>query len=193
MRDSRSDDELINGVLAGNQQSFAALVERYQKYAFTLAMKFVKNREEAEEIAQDCFVKAYKSLATFERKSKFSTWLYQIVYYTSMSAMRKKKMEKVSIDDEETFLQLESKESSFKADIVERKSKTEFLQLAMNELQGDDAFMLTLFYQSEQSLEEIAKITGYEENNVKVKLHRARHRLREKLEQILKHETTDLL
>ena len=171
MRDSRSDDELINSVLAGNQQSFAALVERYQKYAFTLAMKFVKNREEAEEIAQDCFVKTYKSLATFERKSKFSTWLYQIVYYTSMSAMRKKKMEKVSMDDEETFLQLESKESSFRADAVEKKSRAEFLQLAMNELQGDDAFMLTLFYQSEQSLEEIAKITGYEENNVKVKLH----------------------
>src|SRR5215831_2138279 len=110
MRDSRSDDELINSVLAGNQQSFAALVERYQKYAFTLAMKFVKNREEAEEIAQDCFVKAYKSLATFEHKSKFSTWLYQIVYYTSMSAMRKKKLDKVSMDDEETFLQLESRE-----------------------------------------------------------------------------------
>lgn len=185
--------ETIDEVLAGKSQSFAVLVERHQKYAFTLAMKFVKNREEAEEVAQDCFVKAYKSLATFQKQSKFSTWFYQIVYYTSMSALRKKKLEKVSIDDEDTFVQLESKESSFRADLIEKKSRAEFLQLAMDELPKDDAFLLALFYNGEQSLEEIAKITGYESNNVKVKLHRARHRLREKLEQILKHETLDLI
>lgn len=79
----KTDDiELIRQVLAGNQAVYADLVKRHQRYVFTLALRFSKNRENAEEIAQDCFVKAYKALAGFQQQSKFTTWLYTIVYTT---------------------------------------------------------------------------------------------------------------
>ena len=193
MPDQTTDIALIDQVLTGNQAAFAELVDRYKKYVFTVALNFVKSREDAEEISQDCFVKTYRSLATFQRQSKFSTWLYGIVYHTSMTFLRKKKMDKVSIDDEETFVQLESKESDFRADKAEKKSRNEYVKEAMKMLLPDDAMILTLFYQGEQSLEEIAKATGFEANTVKVKLHRARQRLKDKLELLLKGEVKDLL
>ncbi len=193
MADQTTDLALIESVIGGDQQAFSLLVKRYQRYVFTVALNFVKKREEAEEIAQDCFVKVYRSLATFQRQSKFSTWLYGIVYHTSMTHLRKKQIDKISIDDEENAVQLENKESDFKADRAEKKSRTEFIQLGIKMLLADDAMILTLFYQGEQSLEEISKITGFEANTVKVKLHRARLRLKEKLEVLLKDEVKDLI
>ncbi|MFI5135894.1 MAG: RNA polymerase sigma factor [Chitinophagales bacterium] len=193
MPDQTTDTALIDQILAGNQSAFSELVDRYKKYVFTVALNFVRSREDAEEISQDSFMKAYRSLATFQQESKFSTWLYSIVYHTSMSFLRKKKIDKVSIDDEETFVQLESKESDFRADRAEKKSRSEYIQQAMKMLLPDDAMILTLFYQGEQSLEEISKVTGFEANTVKVKLHRARQRLKDKLDLLLKDEVKDLI
>ena len=193
MRETRSDSELIDQVLGGDASAFSELVSRHQRYVFSLAMRFTKSREDSEEIAQDCFVKAYKALASFKRESKFSTWLYGIVYHTSMTFLRKKRLEISSIDEEETFVQVEDKASDLKADQIERKSKSEYLEKAIGMLLPDDAVIITLFYQGEQSLEEIAKATGYEANTVKVKLHRARQRLRDKLQLLLKDEIKDLV
>src|SRR6188768_2609141 len=107
MRATSSDSELIDKVLGGDTAAFSDLVTRHQRYVFTLALRFTKSREDAEEIAQDCFVKAYRSLASFQRASKFTTWLYGIVYHTSMTFLRKKRLDIASIDNEETFLQVE--------------------------------------------------------------------------------------
>jgi len=158
-----------------------------------MAMKFAKNREDAEEIAQDCFVKAYRSLGSFKNTSKFSTWLYTITYTTAMSFLRKKRIATYSMDEEENHLQLENHISSFQANEVEKKSKYAYLNLAISQLLPDDAAIITLFYQSEQSLDEIAQVLKMESNTVKVKLHRARLRLKEKLEYLLKEEVKELL
>src|SRR5579871_129831 len=104
MQSKLSDIELITQTLSGDQSAYADLVKRHQRFAFTLAMRFAKNREDAEEIAQDCFIKAYRSLASFQRQSKFSTWLYSIVYTTSMTFLRKKRVDIDSIDDENTYI-----------------------------------------------------------------------------------------
>lgn len=193
MRENQTDLELIDQVLAGTAAAFAELVNRHQRYVFSLALRFTKSREDAEEIAQDCFVKAYRSLAAFQRTSKFTTWLYGIVYHTSMTFLRKRKLDVLSIDDEATYLQVEDTASDMKSSRVEEKSRSEYLEKAIGLLLPDDAVILTLFYKGEQSLEEIAAATGYEANTVKVKLHRARQRLRDKLELILKHEVKDLV
>lgn len=193
MQENQTDTELIDMVLNGNTSAFSQLVLRHQRYVFSLAMKFTKSREDAEEIAQDCFVKAYRSLAGFQRASKFTTWLYGIVYHTSMTFLRKKRLDISSMDDEATFLQVEDTASDLKANQVEQKSKSEYLEKAIAMLLPDDAVIITLFYQGEQSLEEIAKATGYEANTVKVKLHRARQRLRDKLQLLLKDEVKDLV
>jgi RNA polymerase sigma factor (sigma-70 family) len=174
MQNKTSDIELIKQVLAGDQGSYAELVRRHQRFVFTLALRFTKNREDAEEVAQDCFVKA-------------------IVYTTSMTFLRKKKLDTDSIDSEGSQIQLENHVSDFRSDQVEQKSKYAYLTMAINQLLPDDAAIITLFYKGEQSLEEVAKAMGMESNTVKVKLHRARHRLKEKLEALLHHEVKELL
>jgi len=193
MQSKLSDIELIEQTLTGNQAAYADLVKRHQRFVFTLALRFAKNREDAEEIAQDCFIKAYRSLSAFQRQSKFSTWLYSIVYTTAMTFLRKKRVDTDSIDDENTYIQLENSSSSHDINSAENKSRSYYLNQAITQLMPDDAAIITLFYMGEQSLDEISKTLGIEANTVKVKLFRARQRLKEKLEHNLKHEVKELI
>jgi RNA polymerase sigma factor (sigma-70 family) len=192
MHGEMTDTEIISRVLKGEQQLFAALVERYQNYVFTLVLRFTEIREDAEELSQDIFVKAYRSLADFRGESKFSTWLYTIVRTSCITFLRKKKLETTSIDNEKTLIQLENRESGFKANQVEIKSRQAMVNEAIALLSPDDAQIITLFYKGEQSLEEIGNIMGAEPNTVKVKLHRARQRLKEKMEKYFSHEVREI-
>lgn len=193
MQNKYSDTELINKVLGGDMAAYADLMKLHQRFVFTLALRFTKNREDAEEIAQDCFVKAYRSLNTFRNTSKFSTWLYSIVYTTAMTFLRKKRLDVQSLDAEGVLPKVENYVSDLNADEVEHKSKMVFVNRAIDQLLPDDAAVITLFYQGEQSLEEIGQALGMEVNTVKVKLYRARHRLKEKIENILHHEVRELI
>jgi RNA polymerase sigma-70 factor (ECF subfamily) len=187
-----TDTELISKILQGEQALFAQLVERYRNYVFTLVLRFTDNREDAEEISQDIFVKAYRSLADFRGESKFSTWLFTIVRTSCITFLRKKKLDITSIDDERTFLQLESRESAFKANTIEQRSRHAMVNEAIRMLSPDDAQLLSLFYKGEQSLEEIGKIMHLDPNTVKVKLHRARHRLKDKMEKHFSYEVREI-
>ncbi|MDP9048423.1 MAG: RNA polymerase sigma factor [Bacteroidota bacterium] len=193
MQSKLSDIELIEQTLAGNQSAYTDLVKRHQRFVFTLAMRFAKGREDAEEIAQDTFIKAYRSLSSFQQNSKFSTWLYSIVYTTAMTSLRKKRVATDSIDDENIHIQVESHSSGYDVNNAENKSKSFYLNQAIGQLLPDDAAIITLFYKGEQSLEEIGQALGMEANTVKVKLFRARQRLKEKLERSLKHEVNELI
>jgi RNA polymerase sigma factor (sigma-70 family) len=192
MHTGLTDTEIISRVLKGDQQIFAQLVDRYRNYIFTLVLRMVENREDAEEVSQDIFVKAYRSLADFRGDSKFSTWLYTIVQRTCITFLRKKKLQTVSIENEKTGAQVENQQSGFSANLVEQKSKHLMVNEAIRMLSADDANIITLFYKAEQSLEEMGTILGMEPNTVKVKLHRARQRLREKMEKYFSHEVREL-
>ncbi|MEX0290363.1 MAG: RNA polymerase sigma factor, partial [Flavobacteriaceae bacterium] len=85
------DQHYIDRALSGDTRAFEVLIENYKHMVFTLALKMVKNREDAEEVAQDAFIKAYSALSTFKGDSKFSTWLYKIVYYRSLDYLKKNK------------------------------------------------------------------------------------------------------
>ena len=187
-----TDTEIIKKILQGDQALFAQLVQRYQRYVFTLVSRFTSNREDAEEISQDIFVKAYRSLADFRGEAKFSTWLYTVVRTSCITFLRKKQLDTTSLDNERTLIQLENKESGFNANIVEQKSRHALLNAAIRLLSPDDSQILTLFYKGEQSLEEIGRIMGLEPNTVKVKLHRARNRLREKMEKHFSYAVQEL-
>lgn len=187
-----TDTEIIKMVLAGDQALFAQLVQRYQSYVFTLVLRFTDNREDAEEISQDVFVKAYRSLADFRGDAKFSTWLYTVVRTTCITFLRKKRLDTTSLDNERTSLQLESRESGFKANTIEQKSKHAMVNAAIRMLSPDDSQILTLFYKGEQSLEEIGRVMSLEPNTVKVKLHRARNRLKEKMEKYFSYAVREL-
>lgn len=192
MQTGLTDKEVISRILLGEQGLFSILVERYQNYVFTLVLRFTDSREDAEEISQDVFVKSYRSLADFRGESKFSTWLYTIVRTSCITFLRKKKLDTTSIDNERTLIQLENHESGFKANTIEQKSRHAMVNQAIRLLSPDDAQVLTLFYQGEQSLEEIGRIMGLDPNTVKVKLHRARHRLKDKMEKHFSVEVSEL-
>lgn len=193
MQNKLPDIELINQTLSGNQSAYADLVKRHQRFAFTLALRFSKNREDAEEIAQDSFIKAYRALTTFQQQSKFSTWLYSIVYTTAMTHLRKKRPVTDAIDREDNYIQIADKYGAMDNNIAEKRSRSYYLHIAIGQLLPDDAAIITLFYKAEQSLEEIAGTLGIETGTVKVKLFRARQRLKEKLERLLKHEVKELI
>ena len=186
------DNEIISRVLRGEQNAYAELVNRYQAYVFTLVLRMIKAREDAEEVAQDVFIKAYRSLADFRGESKFSTWLYTIANTTSITFLRKKKLDVHSLDNEKVFEVADSKDSGLRANLVEQKSRVNMVNEAIAMLSPDDAEIITLFYKAEQNLEEISRILRLETNTVKVRLHRARTRLKEKMEKNFSEEVKNI-
>ncbi|HTE23211.1 RNA polymerase sigma factor [Flavitalea sp.] len=193
MTSGPTDTDIIERTLAGDTRSFSELVKRYQNFVFTITLRYTPNREDAEEIAQDAFVKAYKSLSNFRGESKFSTWLFTITTTSCLSFLRKKKLDIRSLDNEKVMAVVENQDSGFNANQMETKSRQSMVNEAIQLLSSDDANILTLFYKGEQSLEEISVVMGIEANAVKVRLHRARARLKEKMQTHFKQELRDML
>ncbi|MDH4088992.1 MAG: sigma-70 family RNA polymerase sigma factor [Cyclobacteriaceae bacterium] len=177
---------IIDKVLAGEQAVYAELVNKYKSYAFTIAHKILQNRQEAEEAAQDAFIKAYHHLSGFNRDSKFSTWLYRIVFNTAITYKRKNKYQFDSI--ETTVIEYSQDTDG----MLDRMDQKKYLNNALAKLNETDRTALTLFYLEEFSLEEIAGITGMRANTAKVRIHRARIRLADELKIILKQEALTL-
>jgi RNA polymerase sigma factor (sigma-70 family) len=192
MHTGPDDIDIIARVLNGDQQAYSILVERHRNFVFTLVLRYIKSREDAEEVAQDVFVKAYRSLADFKGNSKFSTWLYTVATTTSITFLRKKKLEVQSLDNEQVFASADNIDGGMSANQVEHKSKVNMVNQAIKMLNADDAQVITLFYKGEQNLEEIAAILGKETNAVKVQLHRARGRLKEKMQKYFSAEVKDI-
>ncbi len=184
--------DIISLVLKGDQNAYSILVDRYQNYVFTIVLRYIKSREDAEEVAQDVFIKAYRSLAAFKGDAKFSTWLYTVTTTTCITFLRKKKLEVHSLDNERVFEVADNVDSGMSANQIEQKSKVNMVNEAIKMLSPDDAQVITLFYKGEQTLEEIAQILGKEPNAVKVQLHRARGRLKEKMEKYFSAEVRDI-
>lgn len=192
MHPELTDTDIISLVLGGDRQSYSLLVDRYRNYVFTVVLRYIKVREDAEEVSQDVFVKAYRSLADFRGASKFSTWLYTIATTTCLTFLRRKKPETHSLDQEHVAEAADSIDSGLRANQVEQKSKLAMVNRAIGLLSPDDARVITLFYKGEQTLEEMAQILNKEPNAVKVQLHRARTRLKEKMQKHFSAEIKDL-
>lgn len=180
----QGDNFYIEQVVHGNSAAYAMLVERHKDMVFTIVVKIVRDRQEAEEVAQDVFIKAYQALTKFEGKSKFSTWLYRIAYNAAISKARKQKAEFTVID--------ESLIEKYTTDLVSEQMETfsleeqiEALNAVMEKLPEEDNLLLDLFYRNDCPVEEISEITGLSVSNVKVKLYRIRKRMYEELKQLI--------
>lgn len=193
MQTGPNDSEIISRILQGDKQAYAELVKRYQNFVFTICLRYTSIREDAEEISQDVFVKAYRCLSDFRGDSKFSTWLYTIVNTSCITFLRKKKLDTHSLDDERVFAVADNIDGGMRANQVEQKSRIAMVNEAIRLLSPDDAKIITLFYKGEQSLDEIGEIMGIDPNTVKVKLHRARQRLKDKMEKHFAQEVRDLV
>ena len=181
----REDEFYINQVVRGNSNAFAGLVDKHKEMVFTIAVKILRNREDAEEVAQDTFMKAFNALGSFKREAKFSTWLYRIAYNAAISKGRKKRHEFSAID-EEMIDNYTTDTVSRSVNELDTDEKIEAINILMEKLPEEDNLLLTLFYKKEKPVEEISEITGYSQSNVKVKLYRIRKRMYTGLELYLK-------
>jgi len=152
---------------------------------FTIVLKIVENREDAEDIMQEIFIKVYRSLDKFKEESEFSTWLYRIAYNTTISELRKRKISYVSINDNLDTVN-EAFEDEEELDLKE--VKLQYLDEVLKKLSPDEIFLVTLYYYKEQSIEAISKISDLSVANVKVKLHRIRKKIALELNSLLENE-----
>ena len=159
----------------GSQRALQALVEKYQGRVYTLCLKVIKDKEVAEEVAQDVFVKAFKELGQLKDRHKFPNWLLKIAYSKSIDQIRKKSIVKKAINEVDSPLLIEKKTPLDTTVINDRK---QLLRHAIGRLPNEDASIITLYYLEEMNIKEIAEIVGISTSNVKVKLFRARKSLR---------------
>lgn len=181
---TNDDQNLINAISNGDTVAYAQLVNRYKDLVYTLALRMLKHKEEAEEVAQDTFIKVFKSLDKFKGDAKFSTWIYRVAYNTCLDRIKKNKKHFNDIAiDEITFNKLDTIDNAL--DNLIKAEKHQLLKKCINKLPEESSALITLFYFEELSLDEISKIINVEANTVKVKLFRARKKLAIILEQYL--------
>lgn len=177
----------IRKILEGDTSAFGYFVDSYQDMAITIAYRICGNRQDAEDIVQNAFVKAFHNLHTFRADSKFSTWFYRIVYNTAISETKTSTFNTEFVD----YKVMEAGSSYSDMDTMEQVEENErkaLINEALEKMPKDEGVLLTLFYLEENSIKDIALITGLTDINVKVKLHRARKRLADTLTLLMKHE-----
>jgi RNA polymerase sigma-70 factor (ECF subfamily) len=184
----KDDIFYIREVLGGKINAFSYLIDKHKDNAFNLALRICGNREEAEEISQDAFLKAYRSLRKFQMRSSFSTWLYRIVYNTAISLVRTRKNSILAIEDfpASTIDFLIINENEEKADYDYRNSIVNF---ALQKIGEEERALISLYYFNEMDTDAISKITGLSKSNIKVRLFRARKKIAEIIRKVEKENT----
>jgi len=166
----------IKRILEGETNLFSFFLGRYSRPVHSLIIRIIPAREDAEELTQDTFLKAFRKLDSFKGDCSFSTWLYRIAYNTAVSATRKKKrvfpaFEDAGLDqipDEAVDLLLEKEDD---------ENRLQLLEAAIDRLNPEDKTLITLFYMEEKSISEVASVLQLTTDNVKVKLYRVRKKL----------------
>lgn len=181
----QDDSYYIDKVLGGDVSAYAMLVSKHKNLVFSIAYKILNNREDAEELSQDTFLKAYQSLRTFEKKSKFSTWLYRIAYNGAISKTRKKRPEMVGMEDH-IINNYSVDEIATNVHQLDENEQGVLIGKALKKLPEEDNVLITLFYREENSIDDISYITGLSVSNVKVRLHRIRKKLYAEVQELMK-------
>lgn len=176
MTTNYNDEDLIKSISQGDYKSYSVFIDRFKNMAFSLALKTLENREEAEEVAQDSFVKAFRGIGKFKGDSKLSTWFYKIVYHNCLDRFKKNKRHLYTTSLENKY-DLTDSDAMNALTIMEREDLKIAVKNCLAKMSADDSFLLSLYYLEDQSLEEIATVMEITPNNAKVKLFRARKRL----------------
>ncbi|UWX54037.1 sigma-70 family RNA polymerase sigma factor [Maribacter litopenaei] len=184
----QSDQPLIALAQKGDMSAYEKLVDNYKHMVFTLTFRLVGNREDAEEVAQDTFLKVYSALASFKGDSKFSTWLYKIAYRKGLDCLKKRRSLPKTKEFDKDIRSIIPLTTEIWNDL-EIRERRNTIKSAIEKLANEDSVLITLFYYEELSLVEISDIMDIETNTVKVKLHRARKKLASILRNSLEPET----
>jgi len=185
------EPECIRRILKGNHAVYGILVDRYKTLAYSIALKVLGNVEDAEDVAQESFIKAYQQLHRFEGKAKFSTWLYTIVYRAALAKAQLSKVNAFSISEQfrENFT---NDHSVPQLTLMKEDDDKRCVQDAINKLPKTEALLVMLYYINENSISEIQEITGFSTANIKIKLFRARKKLERELRFLLDDTKEDI-
>lgn len=177
LTDKMKDDEkhIIQQILNGETALYEFFLNTYGQQVFTLIVRIVSNQEDAEELTQDTFLKAFRHLESFKGNSSFSTWIYSIAYHTAISSARKKKYDTFAMDD--TLLANISDQQVDEALDDESEERIAKLNGTLKRLDMEERALIDLYYYEEKPLSEIALILGLTESNAKVKLYRTRKKI----------------
>lgn len=175
------DQVYIDKIIAGDNSSYATLVNRYKDMAYTISIKITGDADEAQDAVQESFIKAFQAIRTFKGNSKFSTWLYTIVYRTSILSLKQKRIKTSSITEET----IENYNPDDNRDALVAKEQSRQIKQAIAKLPPTEALLITLYYLNESTVKEIAEITGLSLPNIKIQLFRARKRLERELRSLL--------
>lgn len=177
---------LIRRILRGESDLYAQLVDRYAGMIHTLVARVIDCPEEAEEVTQDVFLKAFRQLDGFGGRSSFQTWIYRIACNTALShARRTRRRNTLSGVDERRLALLPDEEAERLEEWATHERQLDALTRAVTRLEAEERALVTLFYYEDRPVSECAAITGLTEGNVKVRL----HRIRKKLYLMVKDET----
>lgn len=166
----------ITRILDGETEYFSVLLDRYSRPLYSLIVQIVGCPEDAEELLQDVFLKAFRNLSGYKRESKLSTWLYRIAYNEAISATRKKKQEFLYIE-ESTINNVPDEKADEVIDLAGDEEQINRLVSAIDHLSGEEKALITLFYYEDKSIEEISEVMKLSVSNVKVRLHRTRKKI----------------
>lgn len=171
-----SEDIIIDQILSGDRQAFALLVSAYEHKAMSLAERIMRDHDEARDIVQDAFIKAYINLGRFRRTSSFATWFYRIVYTTCLNALQRRQRQPMMmpIDDDVHSSWVESS----RLDSIDTAVLASIVREEINNMPTIYAVVMELFYARDCSYEQIAQVTGMPLGTVKTRLNRGRIILR---------------
>ena len=182
--DTIEDQQCIDRLKKGDTASYAFLVDKYKDMAFTISLKVTKNKVAAEDAVQESFIKAYTSIHSFKGHSKFSTWLYTIVYRTSLAIAKEQKLQTVPLNDR-SHNNCNPDHSVPQLEKLQLEEQQQYIKAAIEQLPEKEALLVTLYYMNESSIKEICTITGFSASNVKIILFRARKKLENDLKFLL--------
>jgi RNA polymerase sigma factor (sigma-70 family) len=182
----------IKRIIRGDISQYTYFINRYKDMAYAIAFRISNNKEDAEEVVQDSFLKAYHALAKFRSHSKFSTWFYKIVVNTALSKAKRKISFTADVSLDELGEGVVDNIGAVYRKLAQAEQK-KIIQTALAALDMEDSLLLTLYYLSENSIEEISEITAISPENIKMKLHRARKKMYGVLNKTLKTEIQYLL
>ncbi|MCA1061449.1 RNA polymerase sigma factor SigW [Rossellomorea aquimaris] len=176
----------IKQVLKGDQNAFAELVELYRDKVFQICYRMLGNRHEAEDIAQEAFIRAYVNIETFNQKRKFSTWLFRIATNLCIDRIRKKKPDyfldaEVAGTEGLTMYSQVAADVQLPEDEVENMELQETIQTEISKLPEKYRSVIVLKYIEELPLQEISEILDLPLGTVKTRVHRGREALRKQL------------
>lgn len=174
--EQKDETQYIKRILDGDTEAFSVFLERYSRPLYTLIVQMVGCSEDAEELVQDVFLKAFQHLGSYKGDCRFSTWLYRIAYNTAISATRKKKHEFLYIE-ENTINNVPDEKVATLFDPTDDEDRVACLVQAIDRLSVEEKALITLFYYEEKSIDEVAEVLKLTASNVKVRLHRVRKKI----------------